>query len=115
VGAAPQPLHRQWLHALEDDLTVPAYVMQVARVYADFAARSKDGRVHVNWRMLRRCTHQRNDRITQSLDYLMSRGWLIEEPAKRGERKHYYLSAPPGGSTCRAVSAPVDVSTWEVA
>jgi hypothetical protein len=87
---------------MEDDLTIPPHVMQVARVYADFAASSKDGRVHVSWRMLRRCTHQRNDRITQSLDYLIWRGWLAEEPAKRGQRKFY-----------RLVSAPADVSTWE--
>jgi hypothetical protein len=116
VGAAPQPLHRQWLHALEDDLAIPPHVMQVARVYADFAAASKDGRVHVSWRMLRRCTHQRNDRITQSLDYLTFRGWLIEEPAKNGQRKYYWLvTAPVSGSAFRAVSAPVDVSGWEVA
>ncbi len=116
MGAAPQPLHRQWLHALEDDLTVPAHVMQVARVYADFAASSRDGRVHVSWRMLRRCTHQRNDRITQSLDYLISHGWLDAEPSKNGQRKYYCLpTAPVSGSACWAVSAPVDVSCWEAA
>jgi hypothetical protein len=89
---------------MEDDSAIPPHVMQVARVYADFAAASKDGRVHVSWRMLQRCTHQRNDRITQSLDYLLSHGWLYEQSAKRGQRKFYWL-----------VSAPVDVSTWEAA
>jgi hypothetical protein len=89
---------------MENDFTIPPHVMQVARVYADFAASSKDGRVHVSWRMLRRCTHQRNDRITQSLDYLTSHGWLAEEPSKNGQRKYYWL-----------VTAPVDVSGWQAA
>ena len=96
-----QPLHRRWLHAMEDDITIPAHVMQVARVYADFGAKSLDGKVHVSWRMLRRCTHLRNDRIAQSLTWMVEHRWLAEEPFKRGQRKYY-----------RLVSAPVDVSAW---
>ncbi len=100
---AAQPQHRRWLHAMEDDFTIPPHVMQVARVFADFAAGAVDGRVHVAWRMLRRCTHQRNDRLSQSLDYLTSHGWLMEEPCKNGQRKFYRLTAP------------VDVSALEAA
>lgn len=97
---AVQPQHRRWLHALEDDTTIPPHVMQVARVYADFAAGAVNGRVHVAWRMLRRCTHQRNDRLSQSLDYLIIYGWLTElpskdgEPHKNGQKKFYRLTAP---------------------
>jgi len=103
---------------MEDDLSIPPHVMQVARVYADFAASSRDGRVHVLWRMLRRTTHQRNDRITQSLDYLVSHGWLDAEPAKPKARKYYWLSfpsAPVSGSRYPAESAPADVSRFRVA
>jgi hypothetical protein len=103
---------------MEDDLYIPPHVMQVARVYADFAASAKDGRVHVSWQMLRRTTHQRNDRLAQSLDYLVSNGWLEAEPAKNGQRKRYWLTfptTPADGSGYRDLTAPVDVSGLEVA
>jgi hypothetical protein len=88
------PVHRRWLHAVERDAGVPYYALQVARVIADFAAQSQDGRVHVSWSMLRRCTHQRNDRLSQSLAHLAGRGWLAEEPRKNGQRKFYRLTTP---------------------
>ena len=100
TGSAAQPPHRRWLHALEDDYSIPAPVMQVARVFADFAAGAVNGKVKVSWRMLRRCTHQRNDRIGQSIGYLVEYGWLTEEPCengeprKNGQRKFYRLTAP---------------------
>lgn len=104
---------------MEDDPYIPPHVMQVARVYADFAASARDGRVHVSWQMLRRTTHQRNDRITQSLDYLVSRGWLEPEPAKNGQRKKYWLTfpmtAPADGSGFQDQTTPVDVSGFRVA
>ena len=104
---------------MEDDYYIPPHVMQVARVFADFAASAKDGRVHVSWQMLRRTTHQRNDRITQSVSYLVSHGWLEAEPCKNGQRKKYWLSfpstAPADGSGFQDSTTPVDVSGWEVA
>jgi hypothetical protein len=76
--------------------------MQVARVIADFAAATAkkaaeagaewDGLVHVNWKTLHRCTHQRNDRLSQSLDVLIGHGWLIPEPRKNGQRQFYHLA-----------------------
>lgn len=118
MATAPKPLHRQWLHAMEDDMYIPPHVMQVARVYADFAATAKDGRVHVSWQMLRRTTHQRNDRLTQSLDFLVSRGWLDPEPCKNGQRKKYWLTfptTPADGSGYQSVTTPADVSGFRVA
>ena len=105
TGSA-QPQHRRWLHAIEDDISVPYYVLQVARVIADFAANSKDDRVHVAWRMLRRCTHQRNDRLSQSLVHLVDYGWLAEEPCKVGQRKFYRLTAPASVSGFTPPGAP---------
>jgi hypothetical protein len=90
----PESLHRRWLHALEDDSRVPYYALQVARVYADFAASAADGRVHVRWSMLLRCTHQRRDRLSQSLAYLVDNGWLTLEPYQNGQRKYYRLASP---------------------
>ena len=97
-----EPYHRRWLHALEDDSTVPYYAMQVARVFADYAATTAknaaasggewNGLVHVNWTMLVRHTHQRNDRLSQSLDFLTGHGWLIAEPRKNGQRQFYSLA-----------------------
>lgn len=93
---AEEPAHRRWLHALEDDTSVPYYAMQVARVISDFAATAPDGRVHVHvrWSMLLRCTHQRRDRLAQSLAYLIDHGWLMPEPRKNGQRKYYLLASP---------------------
>ena len=98
MGARDIPAHRRWLHAIEADASVPYYALQVARVIADFAASSQDGRVHVSWSMLLRLTHQRNDRLSQSVAHLADHGWLTEEPRKNGQRKHYRLTTPASGS-----------------
>lgn len=79
-------LHRLWLHALEDDPRIRSHPLQVARVLADFAANRKDGRVHVSWRRLQKCTHQGNGTLARSLAALHAAGWLETLPRKRGER-----------------------------
>jgi len=96
-----QPQHRRWLHALEDDTTVPYYALQVARVISDFDVNGvvKNGKppgdpVWVSWRKLHKCTHQRNDRLAQSLAYLTDYGWLTPEPRKNGQRQYYRLTSP---------------------
>jgi len=94
---SPEP-HRAWLHALEDDAGVPYYALQVARVIADFAASAQSLRVHVSWKMLQRCTHQLNDRLSQSLAYLSDHGWLHDEPRKNGQRQYRQLTTPGSGS-----------------
>ena len=90
--AAP---NRDWLHALEDDLSVKDFVLQVARIFADFAdGQPAGGAVWVGWSTLRRCTHQREERLSQALRWLRSHGWLLALPRKNGQRQHHILTVP---------------------
>lgn len=88
-----EPLHRQWLHALEDDETVPDYAIQVARVFADFAAGASPRGVHVSWPMLIRCTHQRRNKVSKSIAWLRDNGWLEASETGQGKRSFYRLRA----------------------
>jgi len=87
--------HRQWLHALEDDRSVPAYAMQAARVYADFAASAGERGVHVSFRMLLHCTHLWRNRAAKSVGWLRDNGWLETAEAGNGKRSYYFLRIPP--------------------
>ena len=71
----PEPHHRQWLHAVEDDRTVPGTAMQVARIFADYAA-SREGcrSATVSYPVLQRQTHRSRDAIDEALTYLTSHG-----------------------------------------
>lgn len=91
---AKPPYHRVWLHALEDDKTVPDYAMQAARVYADFAARAGERGVHVSFRMLLRCTHQWRNRAGWSVAWLREHGWLALAEGGNGKRSYYRLTIP---------------------
>ena len=93
--------HRDWLHAIEDDVSVPDYAVFCARIYADFAARSADGVVQVRWSMLLHLTHMRREKAARALAWLTEHKWLEEEPgadgqpAKRGQVVRRRLRMPP--------------------
>jgi hypothetical protein len=91
---AKRPHHRVWLHALEDDRSVPDYAMQAARVYADFAARSNERGVHVSFRMLLRCTHMWRNRAGWSVAWLRDHGWLETAECGNGKKSFYHLTIP---------------------
>lgn len=101
--SAPGPHHRSWLHALEDDPSVPDYALQAARVYSDFAARSKGGAVLVTWVMLRRTTHMHKDKCSRALSWLTSHGWLVPQPSARGQRVYRVLAIPESPETTPTV------------
>lgn len=86
--------HRAWLHALEDDRSVPAYAMQAARVYADFAVSANERGVHVSFRMLLHCTHLWRNRAATSVRWLRDNGWLETAEAGNGKRSYYFLRIP---------------------
>ena len=87
--------HREWLHVLEDDTSVPDYALFVARVYADFSGISRSSVIWVGWSALQRMTHMHNDKISRALHWLTEHGWLKEEgtPA-RGKRLSRRLMIP---------------------
>ena len=90
-----EPWHRRWLHALEDDASVPGTPMQIARIYADWAV-SKGGRwADVSLIELVRQTHRSRDVIIHAVQYLVTHGWLqLREPWTSGQAKHYDLTFP---------------------
>jgi hypothetical protein len=106
-----EPLHRRWLHALEADGAVPDYAMQVARIFADYAAKPSEKGVFVTWSTLRRETHQRRDKLSKAMAWLRDHGWLIAAECGLGKRSYYRLTIPvdslvdnppessPGGGT----------------
>lgn len=105
----PEPPHREWLHALEDDMRVPHGSLQVARVMADFAATSGDEMFWVTWKTLRRCTHQSNNFLSESKAWLTDHGWLSGEPRSNGQKAYYRLVFPvdnPKETTPHVESAP---------
>jgi hypothetical protein len=72
-------------------MSVPGDVLQVARVYADYAA-SRGGQVaSVSYSALRRQTHRRNERIADAHEYLTTYGWLMPQPSASGQRRTYRL------------------------
>lgn len=87
--------HRKWLHALEDDRTVPYYAMQAGRVYADFASSATERGVHVSFEMLLHCTHLWRNRAANSVTWLRDNGWLEVAEAAPGKRSYYFLRIPP--------------------
>ena len=87
--------HRRWLHAIEDDTTVPGTPMQIARIYADYAA-SKGGRwAHVSYPELIRQTHRGRCAIGEAIAYLAGKGWLtLRGDWRCGQEKSYELTIP---------------------
>ena len=90
-----EPWHRRWLHAIEDDTTVPGTPMQIARIFADYAA-SKGGRwAHVSYPELQRQTHRGRCAIFEAIAYLVVNGWLtLRNDWRPGQEKTYDLTIP---------------------
>jgi len=104
--------HRQWLHAMEADPTVPGTVMQVARVYADYAA-SRGGRsAGVSYPTLIRQTHRSRDALAEAHEWMTAHGWLRLRPAENGDpwrdgqRKTYDLTTGRPGEKRKPVRLP---------
>ena len=92
ASADPPPYHRQWLHALERDTTVPSTAMQVARVLADHAPEDDREHTWVTRIRLRAQTHLAYDAIHTALAYLVGHVWLIPQDHIRGQRIIYHLA-----------------------
>ncbi len=90
-----EPWHRRWLHAIEDEATVPGTPIQIARVFADYAA-SKGGRwAHVSYPELIRQTHRGRCAIGEAIAYLTDHGWLtLRNDWRSGQEKIYDLTIP---------------------
>lgn len=104
-----EPYHRQWLHAMEAEPTVPGTVMQVARIYADYAA-SRGGRsASVTYPVLIRQTHRSRDALAEAHEWMTAHGWLRLQPGKdgkpwrEGQRKTYDLTFGRSGEKRKAV------------
>lgn len=93
---APEPPHRQWLHALEDEPTVPGTAMQLARIFADYAARSGTTAV-VSYTSLIRQTHRTREAISDAIKWLTGHGWLIRRSRLDGQKAVYDLAAGHAG------------------
>lgn len=88
-----EPWHRQWLHAMEADTSVPGDVMQVARIHADYSASSPGGRIStVSYSALQRQTHRRYQVIADAHEYMSTYGWLVLLTQRRGQRGRYELT-----------------------
>jgi hypothetical protein len=88
----PDPWHRQWLHAAEDDITVPSGVLQVLRIYADVAELG-DGRTACMSRLeMHHLTHQSYGLLQTVHEYAEGHGWLVRcpGPPKADSRRVYY-------------------------
>jgi hypothetical protein len=108
----PKPYHRQWLHAMEAESTIPGTVMQVARIYADYAA-SRGGRsAGVSYPVLIRQTHRSRDALVEAHEWMTTHGWLRlrlgkdGEPWRDGQRKSYDLTIGQGGEKRKPVQQP---------
>ena len=93
----PESYHRQWLHALEDEATVPSREMQLARVYADYAPASGCRETRVSTRTMRKHTHMSFDAIDAGNTWLVEHGWLVPH-GENGQRKTYDLTFGRGGA-----------------
>jgi hypothetical protein len=103
----PEPYHRQWLHALEDEATVPSDEMQLARVYADYAPASGGQSTRVSARRMRHHTHMSFDAILKHTKWLVDHGWLVPQgEAANGQRKTYNLTFGFGGERRKPVPDP---------
>jgi hypothetical protein len=94
---------------MEADSTVPGTVMQVARIYADYAA-SRGGRsASVSYPVLIRQTHRSSGTLVEAHEWLTDHGWLRLRPGKDGEpwregqRKAYDLTFGGPGEKREAV------------
>jgi len=87
-----EPYYRQWLHAMEDDRSVPGTAMQVARIFADYAASRGETTTSVSWAALQRQTHRSTDAISQAIRYLLDYEWLEPHPRKSRQRAVYSLT-----------------------
>ena len=89
---------------MEAESTIPGTVMQVARIYADYAA-SRGGRsAGVSYPVLIRQTHRSRDALVEAHDWMTTHGWLRLRPGKDGEqwrdgqRKSYDLTIGHAGT-----------------
>jgi hypothetical protein len=97
---------------MEADSTVPGTVMQVARVYADYAA-SRGGRsASVSYPALIRQTHRSRDALVDAHEWMTAHGWLRLRPAangdpwREGQRKTYDLTIGRPGERRKPVRSP---------
>lgn len=102
----PESHHRQWLHALEDEATVPSREMQLARVYADYAPASGGRATRVSTRTMRKHTHMSFDAIDAGNRWLVEHGWLVPHGGINGQRKTYDLMFGRGGAKRKPIRQP---------
>lgn len=109
---SPEPYHRQWLHAMEAESTVPGTVMQVARVYADYAASRGGHSAGVSYPALIRQTHRSRDALVEAHEWMTGHGWLRlrasenGDPWRDGQRKVYDLTIGGAGEKRKPVRSP---------
>lgn len=108
-----EPYHRQWLHAMEDDLTVPGTAMQVGRIVADYAASRGGETASVTFSTLQRQTHRSRPTIDEAITYLTNHGWLVPQPRKNGQRALYSLTFGRPGERRKPVRKAVTGSVAE--
>jgi hypothetical protein len=107
-----EPHHRQWLHAMEAESTIPGTVMQVARIYADYAASRGGHSASVSYPVLIRQTHRSRDALAEAHEWMTAHGWLRLQPGKdgtpwrEGQRKTYDLTFGRSGEKRKAVRPP---------
>jgi hypothetical protein len=101
----PESYHRQWLHTLEDEATVPSREMQLARVYADYAPASGGRATRVSTQTMRRHTHMSTDAISAGNKWLVKHGWLVPH-GENGQRKTYDLTFGCGGAKRKPIRQP---------
>ena len=107
-----EPYHRQWLHSMEAESTIPGTVMQVARIYADYAASRGGHSAAVSYPVLIRQTHRSRDALFDAHEWMTAHGWLRLRPGKDGEpwrdgqRKVYDLTLGQGGEKRKPVKQP---------
>jgi hypothetical protein len=107
-----EPYHRKWLHAMEAEPTVPGTVMQVARIYADYAASRGGHSASVSYPVLIRQTHRSRDALAEAHEWMTVHGWLCLQagkdgkPWREGQRKTYDLTFGRSGEKRKAVRLP---------
>jgi hypothetical protein len=56
-----EPYHRRWLHAMQDDLTVPWTAMSIGSIFADYAPLTGGLTASVSYKALQHHTHHSRD------------------------------------------------------